>query len=101
MVTPYLKVREEEPPSLLAYENRFSSGSQTPALAHLDGNAHRSFEEGLFWQALANYEKLSADNKVPSQELIASVAHGYTEYKNSAYAPFFLALFFPQMRHHR
>lgn len=61
MVTPFLKVREEEPPSRLAYENRFTSGSQMPPLAHLDGNVHRSFEEGAFWQILSSYEKLSAD----------------------------------------
>jgi hypothetical protein len=46
----------------------------------------------VFMQKYAEYEKLSADNKVPSQELIDSVSRGYQEYKNSAYAGFFLAL---------
>ncbi len=46
----------------------------------------------VFMQRYVEYEKLSADNKAPSQELIDSVARGYQEYKNSAYAGFFLAL---------
>lgn len=46
----------------------------------------------VFMKHYTEYEKLSADNKAPSQELIDSVSRGYADYKNSAYAGFFLAL---------
>jgi hypothetical protein len=46
----------------------------------------------IFMMRYSEYQKLSADNKTPNQDLIEAVTAGYKEYKNSAYAPFFLAL---------
>ncbi len=46
----------------------------------------------VFMRQYDEYEKLSAENKSPSKELVDSVARSYHDYSASAYAPFFLAL---------
>jgi hypothetical protein len=55
--------------------------------ARLSAQAH-----AIFMERYTQYEKLSTHNKTADKDLIDAVAKGYTDYKNSSYGPFFLAL---------
>lgn len=54
---------------------------------NLSAHAH-----DIFMLRYTEYEKLVAENKAVTPELINFVSLGYQEYKKSAYGPFFLAL---------